>query len=61
MGDLIAYAFAVVSLSDAKFMGGEYLNVSFTTGICAVIYRPKKACLKATLCNSFSLFLAKNT
>jgi len=26
--DLIAYAFVVVSLSDAKFMGGEYLNES---------------------------------
>jgi len=24
--DLIAYAFVGVSLSDAKFMGGEYLN-----------------------------------
>jgi len=26
---LIAYAFVGVSLSDAQFMGGEYLNESF--------------------------------
>ncbi len=26
--DLIAYAFVEVSLSDATFMGGEYLNES---------------------------------
>ncbi len=26
VADLIAYAFKGASLSDAKFMGGEYLN-----------------------------------
>jgi len=31
--DLIAYAFVGVSLLDAKFMGGEYLNEP-----CKVIY-----------------------
>jgi len=27
--DFLAYAFVGVSLSDAKFMGGQYLNESF--------------------------------
>jgi len=49
--DLIANAFEGVSFSDAKCMGGDYLNESCKvctrqfTGICAIIYR-SKACLK---------------
>ncbi len=46
---LIEYAFVGISLSDAKFMGVEYYNESRNvitgqiTGICAIIYWPKKS------------------
>ncbi len=48
--DLIEHAFVGVSLSDTKFMGGEYSNATQFTNVCVYMHHyltpPKKACLK---------------
>jgi len=36
VAELISYAFVGVSLSDAKFMGGEYFNLLVFAPLCNV-------------------------